>query len=76
MSEGKEQEGWRSIDIREIDLGKQIGGGGAGVVHESVLDGEEVAVKALVRQGCVDITCSMHEIIRIDCTFALELKDR
>jgi hypothetical protein len=42
------QGSWKRITRGEVEFGRQIGGGGAGVVYQGWYNGEEVALKALV----------------------------
>ncbi|GBG29214.1 Protein kinase, putative [Hondaea fermentalgiana] len=38
---------WRQIDIREVEVGEQIGGGGFAIVYEGFWKGKQVALKTL-----------------------------
>ena len=39
---------WKAIDLGEIELGEQLGGGSVGLVHRGTYHGEVVALKTLV----------------------------
>lgn len=39
---------WKSIPFKDIEMGKQIGGGGVGVIYAGTYQNESVALKTLV----------------------------
>lgn len=41
---------WKTIDLGEIELGEQLGGGSVGLVHRGIYRGELVALKMLVSE--------------------------
>ena len=45
--EKDEDEGWKRIDIKDIDMGREIGGGGVALVYEGYYRNEPVALKTL-----------------------------
>ena len=45
--EKDEEEGWKRIDIKDIDMGREIGGGGVALVYEGYYRNEPVALKTL-----------------------------
>ena len=40
---------WREIDLKDLEIGDRIGGGGFALVYRGNYKGTSVAVKALVR---------------------------
>ncbi len=52
--EAQQQSGlcsWKAIDLGEIELGEQLGGGSVGLVHRGTYRGELVALKTLVSEA-------------------------
>lgn len=55
IHEGNKVE-WKTIELDEIEVQEQIGGGSVGIVHRGKYKGESVALKTLVRREDTGVT--------------------
>lgn len=58
LSQG-DNSNWKTIELDEVDVGAQIGGGSVGIVHRGVYMGTPVAIKTLV-SGDPGLTSNDH----------------